>query len=719
MTHDAAHRSPLVDGGQSAPAATDLVDRLRVGISLVLAVTLGFAFYDAARLRGQLPTIHLLQGGLVVLACATLIRLRHRPARREASVLGLLVFAAACTTSAGISIQEGVVGATPTLAVAMLMGCAVLVPWPPAAQFAAGIIAVAAISADFVWVRGDWSFFTRPAFHSLLLIAGACVAIRRVIDRQQRVHARSEHQRRVLLDVARRLSEASEPDVMYGGVTTLLSASLPCDVATTADGAAVAARDDLLHRHAARHAIAARIPSAHGDERHLVALRRADPAFDQDDHLLLDAVARQLGSALDRAHLLEAARHDALVAQATAELSQVLLTASDTSSACFALAQQTSAILAAPLVQVWLLEDDGSFIPQAHVGFPEPLWQTTRVMRISSDGMSDSMQRLLQRRVLIAEGATIDRVPNCERAREVGVSRIALIALAHGSQLLGCVACVYLDDAQGWTDVRQRLALAVSRVASLAIENARLIGKLEAANRAKSDFVATMSHELRTPLNVIIGYNELLREGDLGPITDEQRDALARMREHSHSLLDLINQTLDFGRLESGRQGIDLSLATIDDLLSHLASETRELQQKPGVAVRWHVDPAIGEVQTDFAKLRVAARNLLHNAIKFTDAGEVEVAAHARDDGFEIRVRDTGIGIPPQARDAIFTAFHQVDGSTPRSLGGVGLGLYIARQLVTALGGSLSVESSVGVGSTFTIHMPRRFPLAASVPSAD
>lgn len=609
MTDDAPHRSVLVDGSPGAPAETDLVDRLRGGVALVLAVTLGFALYDAARLRGSLPAVHLLQGGLIVLAGATLIRLRRQPSRREASVLGLLIFAASCTTSAAISMQEGVIGATPTLAVAMLMGCAVLVPWPAPAQAVAGLIAVAAISADFVYVRGGWTFFTRPAFHSLLLIAVACVAIRRVIDRQQREHALSEHQRRLLL---------------------------------------------------------------------------------------------------------EATRDDATVARATAALSQVLLSASDTSSTYFALAQQTSAILAAPLVQVWLLEDDGCFIPQAHTGFPEPLWQTVRVTRIPSDRMSASMRRLLERRVLIAEGEAIDRVPHCERAREVGVSRVALIALAHGSQLLGCVSCVFVDDKQAWTELRQRLALAVSRVASLAIENARLISKLEAANRAKSDFVATMSHELRTPLNVIIGYNELIREGDLGPITDDQRDALARMRAHSHSLLDLINQTLDFGRLESGRQGIDLSLATIDDMLARLASETRELQQKPGISVRWHVDPAIGEVQTDFAKLRVATRNLLHNAIKFTDVGEVEVAAHARHEGFEIRVRDTGVGIPPQAQESIFAAFHQVDASTARALGGVGLGLYIARQLVSALGGTLSVESSVGVGSTFTIQMPRRFPLAAS-----
>ena len=226
----------------------------------------------------------------------------------------------------------------------------------------------------------------------------------------------------------------------------------------------------------------------------------------------------------------------------------------------------------------------------------------------------------------------------------------------------------------------------------------------------KYDFVATMSHELRTPLNVIMGYSDLLLEGTFGTLRLDQGDAVRRVSRSGRQLLELINTTLDFGRLEAGHLALQLYEVRLAELVRELDVETRELQQKPGVSFEWQLPARLPVISTDPLKLKVVLKNLIGNAMKFTEAGSVTVCLKARERGVEIAVADTGIGIAPEVRPIIFEPFRQADSSTTRRHAGVGLGLYIVERLVDLLDGTIAVESELGHGSTFRVWLPAKRP---------
>jgi PAS domain S-box-containing protein len=233
----------------------------------------------------------------------------------------------------------------------------------------------------------------------------------------------------------------------------------------------------------------------------------------------------------------------------------------------------------------------------------------------------------------------------------------------------------------------------------------------EAANRVKSEFLATVSHELRTPLNVILGYTEILLEGGVGQVTAQQHHILDRIDKNAHELLTLISMVLDLQRLEVGRLPVEEAVVQVPELLHEVTAETQGLCDQSGLDFRWQAEAQLPALCTDAGKLKVILKNLLGNAIKFTPRGAVIIAAQCYEGGVELRVSDTGIGIPPDALPHIFEAFHQVEGARQHPAGGVGLGLHITKRLVELLGGSITVESKVGNGSTFRVWMPiRRSP---------
>lgn len=228
------------------------------------------------------------------------------------------------------------------------------------------------------------------------------------------------------------------------------------------------------------------------------------------------------------------------------------------------------------------------------------------------------------------------------------------------------------------------------------------------ANAVKSDFVGAVSHELRSPLNVILGYLEMMIDRGLGPLTPDQVDALTRTRKESVALLELITSLLDVSRFEAGRVPLQLAPVALGPLIQETCAEVPEQWRHPGVELRVVLPPDLGVIETDPGKLKTVVRNLVQNAFKFTDRGQVTVTAAIRDArDVLIVVSDTGRGIPPDALEYIFDSFRQVPGSDG---GGVGLGLHMVRRFVHLLGGTVGVTSRVGKGSAFTVSLPRRAP---------
>jgi PAS domain S-box-containing protein len=266
-------------------------------------------------------------------------------------------------------------------------------------------------------------------------------------------------------------------------------------------------------------------------------------------------------------------------------------------------------------------------------------------------------------------------------------------------------ACVVRDvDGTPRYQIAQIQDITASKRALTELEQAKEAA--EAASCAKSEFLATMSHELRTPLNIILGYTSLLRDLEFGPLTTQQVSALDRVHAGAAELFELITATLDLSRLEAGRIEVRREWVEPEQLLREIDAETCELQRKPGIDVVWEIQPGLPAIHTDPYKLKVVLKNLVGNAVKFTDVGQVIVGAESSGDMMLLSVRDTGIGIPPEALPIIFEPFRQGDGSPTRRHGGVGLGLYIVSRLLALLGGTLAVESQVDRGSVFLVRIP-------------
>lgn len=228
----------------------------------------------------------------------------------------------------------------------------------------------------------------------------------------------------------------------------------------------------------------------------------------------------------------------------------------------------------------------------------------------------------------------------------------------------------------------------------------------EAADRIKSDFLATMSHELRTPLNVILGYLELFLDGEFGEPSARQIDILQRLNQNSRVLHELITMVLDLNRLEAGQLPVEIKRIRIRNLIEEIREEMHSLCDQSRLTFMWQVEEAIPIIHTDPGKLKVIVKNLVGNAIKFTDKGRVTITVEAENKGVAISVADTGIGIPKEAHSMIFEPFRQVDSSTTRRYSGSGLGLNIVKRLLEVLKGTITLESEVGRGSKFRVWIP-------------
>ena len=266
-------------------------------------------------------------------------------------------------------------------------------------------------------------------------------------------------------------------------------------------------------------------------------------------------------------------------------------------------------------------------------------------------------------------------------------------------------SCIDITDRKDHEIERERL-LARERIARAEADAARQAA--EYANDVKAQFLASMSHELRTPLNAIGGYVDLLALGIRGPITEMQREDLERIRRNQRHLLGLINNVLNFAKIEAGHVEYHMAETRLHDVLEGMYPLVAPQIQSRGLTYQYRpCDPSI-VVMADAEKAQQVLLNLLSNAIKFTEpGGEVRLECACTEDVAAVRVVDTGLGIPPEKQEAIFQPFVQVDQQFTRQGHGTGLGLSISRELARAMGGDIVVESVVGEGTVFTLRLPR------------
>jgi signal transduction histidine kinase len=255
-------------------------------------------------------------------------------------------------------------------------------------------------------------------------------------------------------------------------------------------------------------------------------------------------------------------------------------------------------------------------------------------------------------------------------------------------------------------DLQRMLDLA--NTAALAVDNARLYSEAEAANRAKSDFLAVMSHELRTPLSAIMGYVNLVTDGVLGPVDEVQRNHLERALVNSRHLLHMIDEILAFSRSEMGREQVRRERFDARAVVRAASTEIEPGLRAKGLEIWVSLPDRPIIMKSDPDKVRQILTNLLSNAVKFTAKGEVTVSVREEEDQVVFSVHDTGPGIAPEHLETIFEPFRQIEPSITRTTGGAGLGLTVARRYAQLLGGDVGVVSTPGEGSLFRVTLPRK-----------
>jgi signal transduction histidine kinase len=359
----------------------------------------------------------------------------------------------------------------------------------------------------------------------------------------------------------------------------------------------------------------------------------------------------------------------------------------------------------------------------AHYGqipFSSPVGQLTLpLMRGLITGRAILDRRTIQISDILAEA---DEFPEGRRlALQTGFRTALAVPLVHAGVAIG-VIFIRRVEVSPFTERQIELVNTFADQAVIAIENTRLfeevqtrtrelaktVEDLEIASQHKNQFVANMSHELRTPLAAILGYAELIQEGFYGALPEKSLEALTRIRANGKHLLGLINTVLDIAKIESGQFTLNMAEYAIESVVETVRSATESLAQNKKLALKSEVAKSLPIGLGDEQRLTQVLLNLVGNALKFTDAGEVRVTAKVTNGRFHVSVTDTGPGIPAEHQLRIFEQFQQVDSSNTRAKGGTGLGLAIAKQIVEMHGGRIWVESTLGKGSIFQMELPTR-----------
>ncbi|HEV2551120.1 MAG TPA: GAF domain-containing protein [Stellaceae bacterium] len=346
------------------------------------------------------------------------------------------------------------------------------------------------------------------------------------------------------------------------------------------------------------------------------------------------------------------------------------------------------------------------------VGWDEGLMRSVRDLKVPESESAMGEAAAKRTPIQLADVSRRSSYPMRDVTLAAGFHAALIVPLVGPERVLG--ALILMRRAAGeFPPETLRLMQTLASQSVLAIQNARLFRELaekseelELASQHKSQFLANMSHELRTPLNAILGYAELLADGIYGEMPEKPKGVLERIQNNGKHLLALINDVLDLAKIEAGQLTLSLEDYSIAELVRSVVTATEPLAAAKGLKFAALLPDDMPTAHGDARRISQVLLNLVGNAIKFTDEGEVEIAAAAADGHFTLTVRDTGPGIAEADRERIFGEFQQIDDSNTRKKGGTGLGLAISKRMVEMQGGTIAVESALGQGSTFRVTLP-------------
>jgi PAS domain S-box-containing protein len=736
-----------VSATESARTAEHLSEREdalaeRVGRAVWILVA-GTSFLAASELLfrfGENPRISTAQI-LCVGAYLVLLAILRRQRDRQAQIaVGLVATAVSAVTSATIAVLSGHSTTSMIVFVGIAMGAAAFIPWGGAAQ----LLAVAILGIIYpleVYLNEGRIDLTRE-FAGLYVVLAGSVYIAYEIERQRRIVAHEQAQRlrreseierqraffHQVIDTNPHLIFAKDRlgrftlanravAEVYGSSVSEIIGKTDEDFNPKVEEVDHFRSDDreVIETGCEKHIAEEVITDARGRLRYLETIKRpllgADGRSEQVLGVATDITARKLAE--------EALREEGSVSATLAQIGSEIIASLSKPKALQRLCQLTAEAVVGDLVTMWILESEfDAFTAVDHFGYTAERWEELRVVRLPRSTVTLWLDRLEQADVITLPyaGALALTEPS---ARKVipDARQFAAIALRRGGSINGALIVSFLQQSGPLSARQMRLAHGIGQLAALALENARLLDELNRANRLKSEFVATMSHELRTPLNVILGYDTLMRDGAMGEINAEQRQTLERIHENALQLLSLVTATLDMSRLEAGQVHVEVQRVDLRTIFAEIEAQMNESRSNGSVRFEWQVAAEVPPLLSDSVKLKVILMNLVSNALKFTAHGSVTATARAENGEVLIDVIDTGMGIAADKQSVIFEPFSQGDHSIGVRYGGVGLGLYIARRLVDLLGGSIRLQSEVGVGSTFSVRLPVDVRKSGSAPT--
>jgi signal transduction histidine kinase len=428
---------------------------------------------------------------------------------------------------------------------------------------------------------------------------------------------------------------------------------------------------------------------------------------------LLETFADQAAIAIDNVRLLDELRRrtdelsESLQQQtATADVLKVISRpAFDLRSVLQTLVESAARLCDADKATI-TRERDGAFYSAEAYGFSREFMDYIKNIPIEPERGSASGRALLEGRVIHIPDVKADpEYTWVETQRRGDYRTILCVPMLREGVPIG-VLILTRSEARPFADKQIELVTTFADQAAIAIENVRLFDEiqdksrqLEEASQHKSQFLANMSHELRTPLNAILGYTELMADGAYGEPSEKMLGILKRLEANGRHLLGLINDVLDLSKIEAGQLVLELSEYTVQDI-----AQTVRSTLEPLAAVE--MAPELPPGRGDGRRLTQVLINLVGNAIKFTDAGEVAIKAEANNGAFYVSVRDTGLGISATDQAKLFQEFQEADNAVTRKKGGTGLGLAISKRIIEMYGGRIWVESQPGQGSTFAFTLP-------------